>query len=119
MEIIVNGDPHIDGRQAMSDLLASDVEGALGHYGERITRIEATLTDANGANESDPADIHCTLETLLVGSDPVVVEDHAGTAHQAVEGALRKLERTLASALELHGPQHTPRSVNSTAVLDG
>ncbi len=119
MEIIVNGDPHIDGRQAMSDLLASGVEEALGHCGERITRIEATLTDANGANEPGPADIHCTLETQFVSSNPVVVEDHAGTAHQAVEGALRKLERALASALELHSPQHTTRSVNSTAVFDG
>ncbi len=119
MLVIVNGDPHIDGRQAMSDLLASDVEGALGHYGERITRIEAILTDANGVNKSGPADIHCTLETRLVGSDPVVVEDHAGTAHQAVEGALRKLEHALASAFEERSPRHTLRSVSPTSVFDG
>ena len=118
MEVIVNGDPHIDGRQAMSDLLASDVEEALCHYGERITRIEASLTDANGSDESGPADIHCTLETRLVGSDPIVVADHAVTAHQAVEGALRKLERALACAFEQRSPQHTLRSVNRTAVFD-
>lgn len=96
MQVIVNGDPHIDGRQAMADLLEADT----GHYGERITRIEASLTDANGANKAGQADIHCKLETQLDRGDPVIVEDHAMTAHQAVVGALRKLEHALARAFE-------------------
>ncbi|MEO8310523.1 MAG: HPF/RaiA family ribosome-associated protein [Caldimonas sp.] len=112
MQVLLNTDPHIDGRQAMSEHLESVVKDALGHYGERITRVEAHLTDANGASKVGPDDIHCTLEARPVGLEPVVVKDRAGTAHQAIQGALRKLERSLASAFEKHDPRHTPRTVN-------
>ena len=66
MQILLNTDSHTDGREAMSDHLESVVKEALGHYGERITRVEAHLTDANGAAESGPDDIQCTLEARPV-----------------------------------------------------
>ena len=72
----------------MSDHLESVVKEALGHYGERITRVEAHLTDANGATKAGPDDIRCTLEARPVGHEPVVAKDRAGTAHQAIQGAL-------------------------------
>lgn len=118
MQILLNTDPHIDGRQAMSDHLESVVKEALGHYGERITRIEAHLTDANGATKSGPDDIHCTLEARPVGLEPVVVKERAGTAHQAIQGALRKLERALAGAFEKHDPRHPSRSIKPTGTFD-
>ena len=119
MQVLLNTDPHVDGRQAMSDHLESVVKEALAHYGERITRVEAHLTDANGPTKAGPDDIHCTLEARPVGRDPVVVKDRAGTAHQAIQGALRKLERALAGAFEKHDPRHTPRTVNPTDSFDG
>lgn len=118
MQILLNTDPHIDGRQAMSDHLETVVKEALGHYGERLTRVEAHLTDANGATKSGPDDIHCTLEARPVGLEPVVVKDRAGTAHQAIQGALRKLERALAGTFEKHDPRHSPRSGKPTGTLD-
>ena len=118
MQILLNTDSHIDGREAMSGHLESVVKDALGHYGERITRVEAHLTDANGATKAGPDDIHCTLEAWPVGLEPVVVKDRAGSAHQAIQGALRKLERALASAFEKHDPRHGPRTVKSTDPFD-
>jgi ribosome-associated translation inhibitor RaiA len=109
MQVLLNTDIHIDGRQAMSDHVESVVKEALGHYGERITRVEAHVSDANGAAKAGPDDIHCTLEARPVGREPVVVKNRAGTAHQAIHGALRKLERALASAFEKHDPRHDPR----------
>ncbi|MDQ2733570.1 MAG: HPF/RaiA family ribosome-associated protein [Pseudomonadota bacterium] len=119
MQVLLNTDPHIDGRQVMSDHLESVVKEALGHYGERITRVEAHLTDANGATKGGSDDIHCTLEARPVGREPVVVKDRAATAHQAIQGAVHKLERALASAFEKHDPRHTPRSVNPSEPFDG
>lgn len=119
MQVLLNTDHNIDGRQAMSDHLESVVTEALGHYGERITRVEAHLTDANGATKGGVDDIHCTLEARPVNHEPVVVRDRAGTAHQAIQGALRKLERALASSFEKHDPRHTPRAVNPAEPFDG
>ncbi|MEO8081158.1 MAG: HPF/RaiA family ribosome-associated protein [Caldimonas sp.] len=119
MQVLLNTDTHIDGRQAMSEHLESVVREALGHYGERITRVEAHLTDANAATKASPEDIHCTLEARPVGREPVVVKERAGTAHQAIHGALHKLERALASAFEKHDPRHTPRAIKPTDSFDG
>ncbi len=105
MQILLNTDPNIDGRQAMLDHLESVVTEALRHYGERITRVEAHVTDANGATKAGPDDIHCTLEARPAGREPVVVKDRADTAHQAIQGALRKLERALDRDFEKHDPR--------------
>ncbi len=64
---------------------------ALGHYGERITRVEAHLSDANSLAKANTDEIHCTLETRLVGLDPVIVKERAGTAHQAPQQLRRAL----------------------------
>ncbi|MEO8524726.1 MAG: HPF/RaiA family ribosome-associated protein [Caldimonas sp.] len=119
MQVLLNTDPNIDGSQAMSDHLESVVKEALGHYGERITRVEAHLTDANSAAKGGLDDIHCTLEARPVGREPVVVKDRAETAHQSIHGALRKLERALAGAFEKHDPRHVPRAVNPSEPFDG
>lgn len=109
MQVLLNTDPHIDGRQAMSDYLESVVTEALAHYGERITRVEAHVSDANGPDKAGTDDIHCTLEARPVGLDPVVVKERAGSAHQAIHGAVRKLERALGSAFDKHDPRYAAR----------
>jgi ribosome-associated translation inhibitor RaiA len=100
MQILLNTDTHIDGRQAMSDHLETVVNEALGHYGERLTRVEAHVADVNSANKAGPNDIQCTLEARPKGRDPIVVKDRAGSAHQAIQGAVNKLVRALGSSFE-------------------
>lgn len=112
MQVLLNTDTHIDGRQAMSDHLTSEVTEALGHYGERITRVEAHVSDANGPTKAGTDDIHCTLQARPVGLDPVVVKERAATAHQAIQGAVRKLQRALGSAFDKHDPRHAARGQN-------
>lgn len=111
MQVLLNTDTHIDGRQAMSDHLESVVKDALGHYGERITRVEAHVTDANGAAKIGPEDIHCTLEARPAGHVPVVAKDRAASAHQAIQGALHKLERVLSTEFEKQDARHGARLV--------
>lgn len=93
MQILLNTDPHIDGREAMREHLEAVVTEVLGPFGKRITCVQACLTDASRAR---PLDIHCTLNVELLGRQPVLVSHHAGTTNLALHGALRKLGCVLA-----------------------
>jgi ribosome-associated translation inhibitor RaiA len=105
MQVLLQADPNTDGRHKMQEHLAAVVKDALGRFGERITRVEAHLSDAHSALKPSPDDIHCTLEAHVVGIGPIVVKDHAGNAHQAIDGAVRKLKRAVASEIEKHDPR--------------
>jgi len=114
MQVLLNTDPHTDGRHEMAEHLESVVKDALGRFGEQITRVEAHLSDANSHNKAGRDDIHCTLEARLVGLEPVVVKDHAGTAHQAINGAVGKLKRAVTTVIEKHDPRHNT-GISATA----
>jgi len=109
MHILLHSDTNTDGSHLMAEHLDVVVKAALERFGERITRVEAHLSDVNGESKSTPDDIHCTLEARLVGLDAVVVKDHAGNAHQAIEGAVRKLKRAVGTAISRHDPR-SPRN---------
>ena len=98
MQVLLNTDPHVDGRHQMAEHLEAVVKDALGRFGQHVTRVEAHLADANSL-KANPDQIHCTLEARLAGLEPVVVKDHATTAHQAITGAVGKLKRAVATVL--------------------
>ena len=106
MQILLNTDPHTDGRHEMAQHLETVIKDALSRFGEQVTRVEAHLSDANSHAKAGPDEIHCTLEARLVGFEPVVVKDHAGNAHQALQGAVVKLKRAIASVLDKRDPRH-------------
>lgn len=105
MQVLLNTDPHTDGRHEMAEHLEAVVQDALGRFGEKVTRVEAHLSDANSHNKANPDEIQCTLEARLVGLDAVVVKDRAATAHQAIQGAVGKLRRAITTALAKHDPR--------------
>jgi hypothetical protein len=105
MQILLHSDPNTDGSHLMANHLASVVKAAMGRFGERVTRVEAHLSDVNGHTKSSGNEIHCTLEATLAGLDAIVVKDHAGNAHQAIEGALRKLKRAVGAEIAKHDPR--------------
>lgn len=105
MQVLLNTDPNVDGSQPVHDHLQTVVKDALGRFAEQITRVEAHLADANSNAKTHADEIQCTLEARLRGRDPVVVKDHAATAHQAINGAVGKLKRAVATALEKHDPR--------------
>jgi ribosome-associated translation inhibitor RaiA len=100
MQVLLNAGSHVDGRQQMAEHLETVVKDALGRFGGQIMRVEAHLSEQNSAVKGNPDEIHCTLEARLAGFEPVVVKDHAGTAHQAIRGAVDKLKRAVKAALE-------------------
>lgn len=110
MQILLHSDPNTDGSQLMAEHLTSVVQDAMRRFGERITRVEAHLSDSNSQAKASDDDIHCTLEARLVGLEAIVVKDHANNAHQAIEGAVRKLKRAVGAEIAKHDPRsHRPR----------
>ena len=119
MQVLLHSDHHTDGSHLMAEHLQKVVQDAMSRFAERVTRIEAHLSDVNSQAKSGDDDIHCTLEARLVGLDPIVVKAHAGNAHQAIEGAVHKLQRAVGTALAKHDPRnHKSRSGVSVEVDD-
>ena len=116
MQVLLNTDPHTDGRHEMAQHLQTVVKDALDRFGQQVTRVEAHLSDANSHHKATPDAIHCTLEARLVGLEPVTVTDHAGTAHQAIQGAVGKLKRAITTALAKHDPRRNAALPNEPAL---
>jgi len=102
MQILLHSDSNTDGGHLMADHLQKVVQDGMARFAERVTRVEAHLSDVNSQAKSSDDDIHCTLEARLVGLDAIVVKDHASNAHQAIEGAVRKLKRAVGTELAKH-----------------
>ncbi len=111
MQILLHSDSNTDGGHLMADHLQKVVKDAMARFSERVTRVEAHLSDVNSQAKSSDGDIHCTLQARLVGLDAIVVKEHAGNVHQAIEGAVRKLKRAVGTELAKHEPRgHRSRS---------
>ena len=106
MQILLHSDPNTDGSRLMAEHLTAVVKDALGRFGDRITRVEAHLSDANGQAKTGSHAIHCTMEARLIGLDNIVVKEHADSAHQAIDGAVRKLKRAADTEIAKHDDRH-------------
>jgi ribosome-associated translation inhibitor RaiA len=116
MQVLLNTDTHVDGRHQMAEHLETVVKEGLHRFGEHVTRVEAHLTDAVSHTKPTPDDIHCTLEARLVGFEPVVVKEHAATAHQAIQGAVSKLKRAVATVIEKHDTKRAPGAADLSSL---
>ncbi len=98
MQIQVNTDSNIEGREKLADHVKSVVEGAMSRFRERITRVEVHLSDENGL-KSGQDDKRCMMEARLEGRQPAAVTHHAASLNQAINGAADKLQRSIESTL--------------------
>ncbi len=98
MQIQVHTDNHITGREDVVRLVHASVEGTISRFSDRITRVEAHLSDTNG-HKSKGDDFRCVLEARLAGLQPIVVSHQAPTSELAVAEAAEKLERSIESKL--------------------
>jgi len=96
MQIQVNTDHNIDGRQRVSEYVRGVVEHAVSHFERQVTRVEVHLSDDNGA-KSGPDDKRCVMEARLGSIEPVVVTHRGANLDEAIHGAAAKLKRSLAN----------------------
>lgn len=98
MQIQVDTDSSIEGRESLIAHVRSVVESALSRFSDRISRVEVHLSDQNGS-KSGQDDKRCTMEARLKGRQPSAVTHDAATLNQAVDGAVDRIERSIESAL--------------------
>lgn len=98
MQIQINTDHNIEGREALAAHFSEVVERALSRMSDRITRLEVHLSDENGDKQGQN-DKRCMLEARIEGRQPIAVTYHAATLDQAVDGAADKLTRLIESTL--------------------
>lgn len=99
MLIQLNTDKNIELDAALAEQAETLLHNALGHFGERITRVEVHLSDRNSSQKSGADDMRCLLDARLAGLKPIVVSHNAATVKQAIDGATEKLKRSLERAL--------------------
>jgi ribosome-associated translation inhibitor RaiA len=98
MQIQVNSDGNIDGREALVRHVEAEVAAALDRFNDRITRVEVHLSDEN-AGKPGESEKRCLMEARVAGSQPVAVSDQRASLEDAVSGAARKLQHLLESSL--------------------
>ena len=111
MQVLLQSEPKSNGNSSMAEHVGSVLHASLDRFDGHVTRVEAHLTDAPGD------EIHCTLEARLLGA-VVVVKDQAGSAHQALAGAVRKLKRAVGAAIAKQDPRRPSRAA-AVAPVDG
>jgi ribosome-associated translation inhibitor RaiA len=98
MQVQTHTDNHISAQAGLPDRVKGMVEDVLGHFAERITRVEVHLSDLNGG-KGGKNDIRCTMEARLQSHQPVAVTEQAANVQLAIQGAGRKLKRSVESIL--------------------
>ena len=98
MQIHVNTGPNLHGGEDVGRRVQEIIAASVDRFADRITRIEAHLSDENSAKGGSD-DKRCVLEARVAGLQPIAVSHQAETMQLAVEGAAEKLERALGSSL--------------------
>ncbi|MDR3639480.1 MAG: ribosomal subunit interface protein, partial [Isosphaeraceae bacterium] len=94
MQIEFKTDNHITYGNDLSRLVESEVEHALGRFGEQIVRVLVHVNDANGHKGGD-RDKRCMMEARLDRRLPIAVTHHADTVESALHGAARRLAKAI------------------------
>ena len=99
MQILVSTDNHINGSAELVHRVEVVIDVALGHFGDRITRVEVYLSDENGSQKFGNDDKRCVLEARLAGLKPIAVSHKGASLEQALKRAADKLAKTLMRTL--------------------
>ena len=118
MQIQVNTDSNVSGREGLADQIAASVEARLARFGDYLTRVEVHLADES-AGRATGSDKRCMIEARPAGRQPVAVTSHAETLEEAVSTAVRKLDTVLARALGRRDQHKGSASIRTGAGEDG
>lgn len=99
MRIEITTDSNIDGRDRLCIHVKGVVEGALGRFRDRITRVVVHLSDRQGKKDGQNAK-RCMMEARIEGRQPTVVTHQAVSLSEAIDGAADKLEHSVDGTLE-------------------
>ncbi len=115
MQVQINTDHNIEGREALAAYVSGVVEAALSRISDHITRVEVHLSDES-SHKSSPNDKRCVMEARVEGRPPIAVKHQAATLHQVIEGSADKLSRLVESTL---GRLHDQKSRRTAPLPPG
>jgi ribosomal subunit interface protein len=95
MQIQVNTDRNVEGSEKLKEEVRGKLTQTVGRFSDRVTRIEAHLSDSNSGAKGGGDDMRCVLEARIAGQNPLTVRHEAATLPQAIAGAADKLETSL------------------------
>jgi len=95
MKLQINTDNTVEGGAELVEMVEARVRSAMERYEDRLTRIEAHLSDEDGQKSGSGTDKRCLLEARPAGLDPVVVTGASDTLERACTDALRKMQSLL------------------------
>jgi len=98
MQVLVNTDASVEGRESLEQAVAAVVEDALERFEQDITRVEVHLSDEN-AEKGGSNDKRCMMEARLAGHQPLAVSHKAPSMELAVDGAAEKLQHAVGNTL--------------------
>jgi ribosome-associated translation inhibitor RaiA len=98
MEVNVNTDNTIQRHQGLDERVRTQVEEAIGRFGDHVRRIDVHLSNENREKHEDGSN-YCMMEALVSGYAPVVVHAHAENLQLSISGAITKLKRARDSAI--------------------
>ena len=116
MQIQINASNGIDNKESLESWATAEINSALAHFADDVTRIEVHLSDVN-ADKKHGADKRCVMEARLARHQPVAVDHQADTVDQALRGAEAKLKRLLESTLGRRS-QHARDSIRKDDLLE-
>lgn len=99
MQIQLNSDSSIDGRQVMVGDIEDMVKDVLARFRERITRVVIHVSDINSLRGGED-DKRCMMEARLAGRRPIAVTHRAPTIALAASGAAEKLKRSIQTIVD-------------------
>ena len=94
MQILLNTDSNITGREELASYVSATIEGRLARFSDYLTRIEVHLADES-AGRITGADQRCMLEARPAGHEPIAVTAHAATIDEALSAAITRLDTVL------------------------
>jgi len=118
MQIHINTDRNIDGREALSAHISGEIKQALSRFSDHITRVEVHLSDENSDKKGGKDGMKCVMEARLEGRHPLVVTHQATTLEQSFNGAADKLNRLIESTIGRTGNQRGHRADPLPSGLD-
>lgn len=98
MQIQVNTDDNIEGRESLVRYVEAEVGNILSRFKDQVTRVEIHLSDENAAKPGT-SDKRCLMEARPAGRPPVAVSHEAASLEDAWTGAAKKMLRLLESTL--------------------
>lgn len=99
MQIQVETDNHIEGKQELKAHVESVLLDAVDRFADQVTHVEAHLGDVNSSAKSGADDMRCVIEARVAGHKPIAVKHNAESLHLAIDGAADKLQAALETLL--------------------